>query len=636
MPATQAQTPPMAPRDEATAAATGDAQPPPPRPGLRTHLLALTLSVLVPALGIGLFAAKELTQSHRATFEARLTGTAATLAQALDEQILAHLAVARTLAASPMLRDSAASDLPAFERQARGAAAALDSWVVVWGPGPDYPRLLDTHVRPTDAPLPADLALMPGRAPVPQVFATGEPLVTDLGVGPVRREPAALILVPVRGEDGRASLVVGVGLNPARIVRLLRQAALSDGVVATVVDGRGRIVARSRDHAHFVGQVAPEWFRTSVEYADNDLLEGRPLSGERLRVAFRRLGQAHWTVAVGAPAAVLESASRIPLLLLAAGGVGLLALGTVLALLLARRVMLPVAALARAAARNGRTAGAGAPPGRSDLHAVPPARIAEIEVLRRALLSADEALRERVEHERRAAEHRNLLLLELSHRVKNALAVVQSVVRLTPRSDPDRYAAAVEGRVSALARAHSLLSDRDWTGADLRALAESELSPFARAGRGEAGPRVEFQGPPIALDVRAVQPLAMVLHELATNAAKHGGLSADGGRVRIRWSIDEAGALRLRWEESGGPALSGPPAKLGFGSRLLKATVQGQLGGTIGKTWSPEGMVCEISLPAGSLMPPRRNEADNAPAPRDQRSAAPGHTAREAGAGATA
>jgi PAS domain S-box-containing protein len=206
--------------------------------------------------------------------------------------------------------------------------------------------------------------------------------------------------------------------------------------------------------------------------------------------------------------------------------------------------------------------------------------------------------------ERKAAEERQALLMrELDHRAKNALAVVQAALRLTPRDDPQSYARTVEGRVRALARAHSMLAEARWEGAELRALLEGELAPFL------AGQRAELSGASVALPAQAAQGLAMAVHELATNAVKHGALSAPGGRIAVSWRVEGDGGggappwLRLRWAEAGGPSVGGPPARQGFGSRVLEATVRTQLGGAVRLGWEPAGLVCELEVPLGRQVP---------------------------------
>jgi len=194
--------------------------------------------------------------------------------------------------------------------------------------------------------------------------------------------------------------------------------------------------------------------------------------------------------------------------------------------------------------------------------------------------------------ERRRTEERIVLLArEVDHRAKNALAVVQAALRLTPRTDVDRYAQAVEGRVSALARAQTLLAEDQWSGAELRALVEGELLPFLGTDQ-----HAELDGPPVVLPPGATQPIAMCLHELATNGVKHGGLSAPTGRVSVSWRVEDK-VLFLRWAEQGGPALVASPARPGFGSRVLDGTIRGQLGGTVARTWLGTGLVCDLEVP---------------------------------------
>ncbi len=199
--------------------------------------------------------------------------------------------------------------------------------------------------------------------------------------------------------------------------------------------------------------------------------------------------------------------------------------------------------------------------------------------------------------DRREGEARRALLArEVDHRARNLLAVVQSLLRLTPREDAARFAAAVEGRVAALARAHGLLADSGWTGTGLRAIAEREMA-------GAPPDAVTLDGPALTLAAAAVQPLALVLHELAANAARHGALSVPGGRVALRWWREpEAGRVRLLWLEEGGPPVAAPPARRGFGARLIEAQVRGQLGGTAVLGWEPTGLRCAIALPAERLL----------------------------------
>ena len=194
---------------------------------------------------------------------------------------------------------------------------------------------------------------------------------------------------------------------------------------------------------------------------------------------------------------------------------------------------------------------------------------------------------------RMAAERQRILAREVDHRAKNALAVVQAALRLTRAESTEDFVRAVEGRVAALARAQIRLAENEWRGADLRALLQGELSVLLSE---EQGGTLRLLGPSLTLTVEAAQPLCMVFHELATNAARHGALSAPGGCVSIDWSVAED-MLSLRWLETDGPALRGPPARRGFGARVVEATLRGQLGGAVHWHWRGTGLCCELKLP---------------------------------------
>jgi PAS domain S-box-containing protein len=205
---------------------------------------------------------------------------------------------------------------------------------------------------------------------------------------------------------------------------------------------------------------------------------------------------------------------------------------------------------------------------------------------------------------RRTEEARALLAREVDHRAKNVLAVVMATVRMTSRSDPESYAEAIEGRVGAMARTHSLLADARWMGADLQTLAEGELRTFTRLQGCEPaiGPEAQLSGPRVIIAAEAAQAMSLVLHELATNAAKYGALSARTGLVRLDWQIDEAEAvLRLRWIEEGGPRVA-EPLHRGFGTEMIQATVEAQLGGTVRREWQPRGLVFTLCVPLTSVL----------------------------------
>src|SRR5262249_44042305 len=153
------------------------------------------------------------------------------------------------------------------------------------------------------------------------------------------------------------------------------------------------------------------------------------------------------------------------------------------------------------------------------------------------------------------------------------------------------YIAAVDGRIGALARAHTLLAQSRWQGADLARLVDEELAPY----RADAPERITAAGPDVSLAPRTAQTLALAPHEPATNTAECGSLAVMSGRVEGYWAL-EPRSLLLRWTESGGPCPQ-PPAAPGFGIRMISASVERQLAGEAAFHWRPEGLHCSLCVP---------------------------------------
>lgn len=196
--------------------------------------------------------------------------------------------------------------------------------------------------------------------------------------------------------------------------------------------------------------------------------------------------------------------------------------------------------------------------------------------------------------ERHEAQRRQALMLaELNHRVKNMLAVVAGIAHQTARASPsvDAFATAFSGRLSALARAHEMLTASDWEGAGLGDLVEALIGPYTV----DPDRRARFGGPTIALDARQVLSIGMILHELITNAAKYGALADPDGRIAIDWRC-EGGSVAMRWKESG---LSGieAPAREGFGLKMTALSAGHELGGTTDIDWQADGLCFTLEFP---------------------------------------
>jgi PAS domain S-box-containing protein len=201
-------------------------------------------------------------------------------------------------------------------------------------------------------------------------------------------------------------------------------------------------------------------------------------------------------------------------------------------------------------------------------------------------------------HERKEwDDHRELLINELNHRVKNTLTIVQAMAAQSLRhvSDEDRpKAQAFEDRLFALARAHDVLTRENWEGAELREIIDEVVEPYLR----QKTKHFEIEGPRLRLIPRTALAIAMAVHELATNAAKYGALSVPSGCVVITWAITPGDVPRLvlRWQERGGPPVT-VPTRRGFGTRLIERSLAQDIGGEVRLTYAPAGAVCVMDIP---------------------------------------
>lgn len=202
-----------------------------------------------------------------------------------------------------------------------------------------------------------------------------------------------------------------------------------------------------------------------------------------------------------------------------------------------------------------------------------------------------------------AEEARHLLTRELTHRVKNLFAIANGMVSMTARtaSDPKEMATALRGRLGALARAHELVQPLPASGhhigpeTGLEQLIQSVLAPYIETER-----RIGIGGPGVTVGPNTTTSLALVMHELATNAAKYGCLSSPDGALAIRWTISHD-TVELHWTETGGPPIASPPSFEGFGSQLAQRSIAGQLGGTLNREWRREGLHVQMIMPLSRL-----------------------------------
>ena len=197
------------------------------------------------------------------------------------------------------------------------------------------------------------------------------------------------------------------------------------------------------------------------------------------------------------------------------------------------------------------------------------------------------------------AAQNEILSRELSHRIKNIFAVIAGLIGLSARNDPaqKQFARRLQERVAALGRAHEFVRPHSSHSAPqrfperLHGVIREILAPYPALAEG----RILIEGDDVPVDDRAATPLALLVHELATNATKYGSLSVEAGEVRITTTARE-GRLELHWEESGGPEIAGPPEQTGFGTMLSELSIVQQLGGTIDRNWRPDGLTVTATV----------------------------------------
>src|SRR6185437_8406910 len=377
----------------------------------------------------------------------------------------------------------------------------------------------------------SDLPLRNNRDIVQRVFVTGQPQYSNAFLGVLKKRTVLTVEVPVF-RDGE--VIYDIAFSPPLEIfqNIVEKQRPGGGWIIALLDRQGTVFARVPDPEHTFGKHATTSLYAETLKKNEATLTSTSLEGVALITAFARSPLTGWTVAAG----ISESSLVAPLwrnlaIASAIGGV-LLLTGLAFAVRMATTI-------ARAEMLHG------------------------------------------------------LLIEELNHRVKNTLAILQSIAVPTFRSASRTEREKFEGRLGALAEAHNLLSKEKWQGSDLQDVVDRVLQPYSL----NSADRIRRFGPPVPLSPRLAVVLSMIVHEIATNAAKYGALSNDSGTVALDWEVvTEAGKpmLRLIWAEAGGPLVTAPVQR-GFGSRLIERSARDQLGGEATVDFLPRGVVYTVT-----------------------------------------
>jgi len=381
----------------------------------------------------------------------------------------------------------------------------------------------------------ADVASLPprnNRDIVEKVFATREPAYSNLFVDAVRKRLVLTVEVPVI-KEGDVEYVISFSPPLEIFQHVIEKQRPNLDWTLSIFDGEGTNFARVPNPQETIGKGASPTLFTEMSRTGEATLTTVTLEGVPLITSFTRSALTGWTVAGGIPeSSVVRPLWRNLAITSAIGGI-LLLVGLAFAVRMATT-------------------------------------IARGEMLQ------------------------DLLVEELNHRVKNTLAILQSIAAQTFRSASRPEREKFEGRLRALAEAHNLLSTEKWQGSDLQDVIGRVLQPYLLNNPD----RVRMFGPKVPLAPRLAVVLSMILHEIATNATKYGALSNDSGTVTLDWEIVEEDArrkLRLIWTEAGGPQVTAPVQR-GFGSRLIERSARDQLGGEATVDFLPRGVVYTVTV----------------------------------------
>jgi two-component sensor histidine kinase len=536
---------------------------------LRQHLFVLVLAASVPLITLAAFVSVDRFYAEREANRTSLMVNARALAAAVDSELDKYLAVIHTLSKSPALLNG---DLRQFWQEAKDASAiAPGTWIIV---GDRNHQQLANTLRPFGEQLP-----LRGAGPwIDRAFATKQPQVSDVFRGAVADRSVVSIEIPIlRDGSPLYSLAISLGLD--RFHDLLVDQKYPPGWLLGILDRSGRFVARIPEHEKHAGTLASEGWREAITDAREGWGEHLSLERERVLTAYST-GRHGWIVGLSVPEFLLFASTRRSASLVSIVASILLALSLGLAWFASSRIAKP-ADLFEVAADEMR---------RGHAPAVEKTGVKEFDGVVKQFEAAAAEIRQR-------AEHQQLLLNELRHRVKNVLAVVQSLAirTLSDQRSISEARKILEQRIHALGRVHEHLMRSDWKGANIKDIIAAELEPFS--------PRVYMDGPDLVVGGNMAQTLALVLHELATNAAKYGSLSNERGKVSISWSVAGKGSdalFKLRWEERDGPAVKTPTHK-GFGSTLLASAIASDF--TPRLCYPPSGFTYELETPLDQIAP---------------------------------
>jgi two-component sensor histidine kinase len=557
---------------------------------LTTRILLLVMLALAPALAIQGYNEYALRTSRDEAVRADAMATARTVAEDLSQ-------VAET---ARQALNFVAQDLTVRAMESAGCTEYLRRAAT------DNPHLAVLALTRVDGTVvcnsvgsPAGSYAVPDRSYQRRAVAEDTFVMGTYARGNASRKDSLHFAQPLHGAEGRTVGVLAAAIDLDWLAKYLRRNLRLSSTSVTVADENHVILVRYPDGDGWVGKpVPPERLRILAERGEGVRVDFGIDGRERVLANTQPTGPTSgaW-VTVGRDRDVayadVDAATRRGIVLIALG-----AFMAIVAALLAGRLFIrrPFGRLLRTASQwqAGELAARNGLKGGDEF-----GRLGrKLDAMAGSLQRNEAELREEIRSGRAMQERQVTMLHELNHRVKNTLATVQALARQSSRGG-DAPGERLEARILALSKTHDLLTRDDWSSAPLSAVLENEIGPY-RGGNST----IVIEGPDVDLPPRHVLSLGMTLHELVTNAAKHGALSVAGGEVRIVWAVvaSEGGGRRLRldWTETGGPpAVS--PARRGFGTRLITVSVERELDGEVSLDFATGGLHVAVDVPLTEL-----------------------------------
>jgi two-component sensor histidine kinase len=524
---------------------------------IRAWFVAVAAIGAISALFIAALAGWYSWEQQKLRFGQGLMATSRALIQSSDRELEQSAVALRALAGSESFRRG---DLSGFRTRASDFLSPYGYFLLISELG--SPRVLMYAAMPNGSSLPE----------LPPDWTSSHRDTGEVEVKPLSRvgdEQWAVAVQTIAAADNGSRYLLTLGVPTSRFQRVINDQGFPPASFPVILDQNWTIVARYP--YKFVGRKGANDQLKNIPPPDSvyeaNVLEGTPTLAGRSRS--EKYG---WTVAIGIPKAELATQFVGPAVIAGLSGflISLLAVGAIG--LLSLRLGRDIDALSKATAALAE----------HKAFVLPKFQVRELAAAAENMKSAAERL---------ATEEnfRERLVAELAHRLRNKLATIQAIVGYELRGDPQSRDA-IFSRLTALSATDELIIAAQGRGAELREIIETEMAPYHAL-------RLSADGPMLFLEPRRALTMALVLHELATNASKYGSLSGISGNVAIRWSI-AGNQLDLEWRESGGPIVV-MPERHGFGSRLVTG-ILASFGGRLNAEFKPAGLVCHVSIGLGA------------------------------------